>query len=121
MLTSDVIFIGELAGREKGHYFLQVLHVFKGDLDKGQIVRGDELTSCSGWPTGNVKSSWVFYGNYEVSGAKARMDYSQCGPTRNLSEPKFYSSEKNIEYWNLELAMLNKLFNTTIDYPLSRP
>lgn len=118
MNTSDVIFIGELAGLEEGHYFLKVLHVFKGDLHSGQVVRGDELTSCSGWPNGNSKSAWIYYGNYAVSGGIMRMDYTQCGPTRNLSEPRFYTHEKNNEYWKLELAMLNNLFNTDIDFPL---
>ncbi len=109
--SSDIIFIGKLKTVTKESYEFEVVNAFKGAIKKGDLVNGYYLTSCSGRPYGNGK--WIFYGRYFQMPNKndLTLHYSQCSPTRNLINKSKIEHQK---YWEKELSLLNRCFDTNI-------
>lgn len=118
---SDLIFTAKLVSVKQDYYEFKVLEVFKGELKKREIIKGYYVTSCSGWPLKQRTDDWIFYGHYEQDeNGKKILNYSQCGPTRNLNHPPIYTKQQNIEYWNKELKLLNKKFNKKVELKLTK-
>jgi hypothetical protein len=103
---SDVIFIGELKALADDCYEFEIIKVFNGNLEKGNVVAGNYVTSCSAMPYGNGK--YIIYGQYHTINEEIIFDYSLCSPSRKISDIR---AEKESEYLKKELNLLNEYFD----------
>lgn len=105
----DLIFIGELKTLTDDCYDFEIISVFNGNLKKGGVVTGYYLTSCSNMPYS--KGRYLIYGDYNKINGKTLFDYSQCSPSRKISNLK---TKQESEYLKKELELLNKFFDKKV-------
>ncbi|PHR13246.1 MAG: hypothetical protein COA40_07085 [Aequorivita sp.] len=106
---SDVIFIGELKALTDDCYEFEIINVFNGNVRKGEIVTGYYVTSCSDMPY--AKGKYLIYGNYHRIDGKTLLDYSQCTPSRKISD---IQTKQDSEYFKKELELLNECFDKKV-------
>jgi len=106
---SDVIFIGELKTLADDCYEFEIINVFNGNVKKGEIVTGYYITSCSDMPY--AKGKYLIYGEYNKIDGKTLLDYSQCTPSRKISDIK---TKQESEYLKRELELLNECFDKKV-------
>ncbi|PZW39027.1 hypothetical protein LX95_02165 [Mesonia algae] len=106
---SDLIFIGELKTIADDCYEFEITDVFNGNVKKGEIVTGYYVTSCSDMPY--VKGKYLIYGNYIRSDGKNILNYSQCSPSKKISDIK---TKLESEYLKKEVELLNECFDKKV-------
>jgi len=87
--NSDLIFIGNRISytraenfEDEEKYSFEVIEVFKGRIEPGDIIYGKIHSPCSGSP--NVEGLWVVYARMDEDGL-IDYDYTDCGASRSLS------------------------------------
>lgn len=106
---TDVIFIGELKTLADDCYEFEITNVFNGNVKKGEIVTGYYLTSCSAMPYANGR--YLIYGDYNRINGEILLDYSQCSPSRKISDIK---TKRESEYLTKEIEFLNECFDKKV-------
>ncbi|MDC7998418.1 hypothetical protein [Gilvibacter sediminis] len=108
---TDVIFIGELkvVSFEEDCYEFEILDVFKGDVEVGSILTGHYITSCSDMPS--LYGSYLIYGDYDNFDGKSTFEYSQCSPSKMVSQ---FINKEETKYFEKELSFLNEYFKLEV-------